>query len=107
MSLPKELRDRRARKCGLAVKGRTFTRWPVLVSVSTIDWRRAVVVDVLAPTASDAAHLMQDEFARKLDRPFEVYVVGVRGGLASYLFAGWERLTGLKMLASRSEGGVL
>jgi hypothetical protein len=100
-TIPDELRKRRPTKCGLRVKGRSYSRWPVCVEVSTIYNRAAVVVEVIAPTASDAAHLVQDEFALKLDRPFEVTVAGARGGVAAYLFAGYERLIYLQMINSR------
>lgn len=94
------LRSRRAMPCGLPVRGQRCSRWPVLVSVSGLDLYVSAVVEVIAPTASDAAHLVQDEFAGKLDRPFEVLVAGPKGGRAAYLFAGYERLIGLKLINS-------
>jgi len=99
--IPSELASRRPTKCALKVAGKTVMRWPVLVSVSSLFQRQATVVDVLAPTASEAAHLVQDEFAASLWAPFEVTVVGARGGVAAYLFTGHERLIGLKMLNVR------
>lgn len=100
--LPSELHSRRPTKCAIAVGGKTVSRWPVLVSVSTLFDRQATVVDVIAPTASDAAHLIQDEYAQILDLPFEVTVPGPRGGIAAYLFAGYERLIGLKLMNCRN-----
>ena len=99
--IPSELASRRPSKCSLKVNGKTISRWPVLVSVSSLFERQATVVEVLAPSATDAAHLVQDEFAETLWSPFEVTVVGFRGGVAAYLFTGHERLIALKMVNVR------
>ena len=99
------LTTRRATQCALRVGGRTVRRWPVLISVSSLTDYVSHTVEVISESASDAAHLVQDEFAQVLDRPFEVLVVGPQGGRAAYLFAGYERLIGLKMINSR--GGAL
>lgn len=99
--IPSELFNRRPTKCALKVAGKTVTRWPVLISVSSLLKREATVVEVLAPSASEAAHLVQDEFSASLWAPFEVTVVGARGGVAAYLFTGHEQLIGLKMINAR------
>lgn len=101
MRLPNKIANRRASKCGIKVEGRTYSVWPVHIRSSSISDTAEWTTDVIAPTASDAAHFVRSESAQVIDRPFEVTVVGPKGGIASYLFAGWERLIGLKMFATR------
>ena len=102
-TLPLSLRDRRPIACGLRVKGKQFRRWPVAVVVGAGIFNPdvEVVVEVIAVDAQDAAHHVKDTLLTVLDRPFGVVVVGVRGGVAAHLYAGYESLIGARMWKAR------
>jgi len=102
-TLPSSLRSRRPIACGMRVKGKLYRRWPVAVVVSTGIFENPVevVVDVIAPTASDAAWEVKEGLLTTLERPFEVVVAGARGGVAAHLYAGYESLIGARMWKAR------
>jgi hypothetical protein len=95
---------KRAERCGLTVKGKAITRWPVVVTCSGLSkgvpWAHSVCVDVIAATSADAADLVREEYRHYLERPFEIDVIGSRGGLACYRFVSWEGLVRLEFMSN-------
>lgn len=95
--------DLRARHLG-KLHGKQVTRFPVIVRQEWLDRElhdSEVAVEVIAHTAADAADLVRNEVAAKVERPTQITVVGVKGGVAAHRFIGYDSMVWANFLEAR------
>lgn len=91
------------RPCGLTLPGiKRCYNFAVRVSAGGIGWHTEQLFRVIGRDALDVADIIQREIACAVDYPFELEVLGSRGGVKVRRFTGLERLIGLKLFYGRN-----
>ena len=85
--------------CGLVLPsvGRVYN-FAVRITASGIDWHSQQTFRVIGRSAQEVADVIQRDLALAVDYPFELEVLGPRGGVQIRRFTGWERLIYFKMM---------
>jgi len=81
-------------------KDRTFWRFVVRLTQSSINVKHQLEFDIVAASAAEACNAIRGEVAPKLEYPAEFECAGPRGGI-THRWVGWEAITAAKMFACR------
>lgn len=84
-------------------RGQTYWRHYVLVAQDWLDadlCHEDALIDVIAPSPADAANLVREEIAPRVERPTSIRCKGPRGGITER-FIGWETMIGSRLFQPR------